>query len=320
MRIILAVGFVALVGVGLVARAVPDRPYTVAYASFGPLNSAIYVADADGRHERLLLSGSVLDTNPSFSPDGKSILFTSRRHGSADIYRAQLDGSGLERLTNDPAFDDQAVMSPDGRNVAFVSSRSGQADLWVLDIRSKGLRNLTNHRGGDYRPAWSPDGQWIAFTSDRDSDGAQSATPSSRGQFSPTQTTELYVVRADGRDLRRLTDGDASVGGAAWSGDGTRLAFYEAAPADWRAMNTDFPVPPSPATSQIVNVRLATGERQVLTSGPGRKYSPKWTRGGFAYTRGDVQEKREGASGSTTSLPASVSRTAARTCSGRSRA
>ena len=48
-----------------------EGPYTVAYASFGPLNSAIYIADADGSHERMVIGGSVLDMNPSFSPDGR---------------------------------------------------------------------------------------------------------------------------------------------------------------------------------------------------------------------------------------------------------
>ena len=40
--------------------------------------------------------------NPSFSPDGQSVLFTSRRNGSADIYRVRIDGSRLERLTEIP--------------------------------------------------------------------------------------------------------------------------------------------------------------------------------------------------------------------------
>ena len=99
---------------------------------------AIYVADADGSHERMLLERSVLDMNPSFSPDGRSVLFTSRRNGSADIYRVRIDGSRLEQLTDDPAFDDQAVMSPDGR--AWRSSRRAavQADVWVLDLASRG--------------------------------------------------------------------------------------------------------------------------------------------------------------------------------------
>ena len=184
-------------------------------------------------------------------------------------------------------------MAPDGRRVAFVSSRGGQADVWILDLATRRVRNLTDHPGGDYRPAWSPDGEWIAFTSDRDSDGAREATPRNRGeQFSPKQTTEIYVVRTDGTGLRRVTDGDTSVGGAAWSRDGQKLAFYEASPVDWRAMGTDFLGGPSLATSQIVSVDLRDGTREVLTSGPGRKYLPKWVGSGIAYTRGDLGEKR----------------------------
>jgi TolB protein len=147
------VGLVVLFGSALADQTPASGPYTVAYASFGPLNSAIYVANADGRHEQLLVGGSVLDMNPSFSPDGRTVLFTSRRDGSADIYRVQIDGTGLERLTDDPAFDDQAVMSPDSRRVAFVSSRSGDADVWILDLASRRLQNLTHQSGGDYRPA-----------------------------------------------------------------------------------------------------------------------------------------------------------------------
>src|SRR5215831_558974 len=141
MRIAAAVALVSLVVHAVVVQSTKN-PYTVAYASFGPLNSAIYVADADGSHERILVGGSALDMNPSFAPDGQSVVFTSRRNGSADIYRVRIDGSHLERLTDDPAFDDQAVMAPDGRRIAFVSSRSGQADVWILDLVSRQLRNL----------------------------------------------------------------------------------------------------------------------------------------------------------------------------------
>ena len=292
MRILGTVVLVCVAGLAVMAQGRANEPYTVAYASFGPLNSAIYVADADGSRERVVVDGPVLDMNPSFSADGRSIVFTSRRNGSADIYRVRLDGSGLERLTDDPAFDDQAVMAPDGRRIAFVSSRDGQADVWILDLASRRVRNLTNHPGGDYRPAWSPDGRWIAFTSDRDSAGARASTPISTGTFSPPQATVLYLVRDDGTELRRLTDGKMSVGSAAWSSDGARVAVYEASAADWRAMGTDFMGGPSLATSQIVSIDLRSGDRQVLTIGAGRKYSPKWIGRVVAYTRGDVQEKR----------------------------
>lgn len=72
MRTLPFLGLSILCGVGLVAQSSPSEPYTVAYASFGPLDAAIYIADADGGHERVLVGGSMLDMNPSFSPDGQS--------------------------------------------------------------------------------------------------------------------------------------------------------------------------------------------------------------------------------------------------------
>ena len=57
-------------------------------------------------------------------------------------------------------------------------------------------------------------------------------------------------------------------------------------------MGSDLPGGPSAATSQIVSFDVATGARTVLTSGPGRKYQPKWVGDGVAYTRGEVDERR----------------------------
>jgi TolB protein len=284
---------ILLAGMGPAAHCnAADRPPKVSYASFGPLNTAIYIADADGGHERQLIDSAELDVNPSLSPDGRWVIFSSRRNGSADLYRIGIDGSRLERLTDHAAYDDQAAFSPNGKQVVFVSSRAGQADIWLLDLRSRTLRNLTDHPGGDYRPAWSPDGKWIAFTSDRDSPGALAATPRSTGRpFSPDQKTQIYVMRVDGTGLRRLTSGEASVGGASWSPRGESVAFYEASATDWRSMGTDFnPLPP--ATSQIVSIVLATGARTVHTSGPGRKFAPEWlTDGRIAYLHGPEDDR-----------------------------
>src|SRR5271166_5891886 len=109
-----------------------DAPkYRVAFSSFGPVNLVVYVADADGSNARPLLQLPDQHYNASFTADGRWILFTSTRGGSAHIYRVRADGSGLERLTDSPAFNDQAAASPDGRLVAFVSDRSGQADIWL---------------------------------------------------------------------------------------------------------------------------------------------------------------------------------------------
>ena len=76
--------------------------YTIAYSGFAPLNTDIFIADADGRNPKPFLASLALDFNASFSRDGRWIVFTSERNGSADIYRAHVDGTGLEQLTNDP--------------------------------------------------------------------------------------------------------------------------------------------------------------------------------------------------------------------------
>ena len=83
---------------------------TVAYASFAPLNTDIFIADADGANAAPFLPGPGLDDNASFSFDGQWVVFTSDRGGSTDLYRARIDGSDLTRLTDDPAFDDQGAV------------------------------------------------------------------------------------------------------------------------------------------------------------------------------------------------------------------
>ena len=195
----------------------PPKSYALAIASFAPLNSDVFVADPDGRNARPFLPDrDALDYNASFSADGKWIVFTSTRGGNADIYRARLDGSKLEKLTDSAAFDDQGVLSPDGRLLAFVSSRSGQADIWTLDLKSGDLRNVTSSPGGDFRPQWSPDGEWLAFSSDRTSTNPKFT-------FATLHSTELYVVRPDGSDLRRVTS-DGRVRGQPAVVEGRRIA------------------------------------------------------------------------------------------------
>jgi len=258
---------------GLAPGAIVAQDYTVAYASFGPLNTDIFITDGDGTDAVPFLPDPGLDYNASFSADEQWVIFTSERNGSADIYRARPDGSDLERLTDDVAFDDQAALSPDGRTLAFVSSRSGNADVWLLDLQTRGLRNLTDHAAGEFRPAWSPNGEWIAFSTDRDS-------PNPKLNFALVQSTEIYVVRRDGTGLRRLTNEQGVAGSPAWSPDGANIAFYQAPISEAgplvRLRSGCDERSGACGTTQVAVLELATGNTRVLTDGPGAKLSPQW--------------------------------------------
>src|SRR5262249_31765636 len=115
----------------------PRQAYMIAFGSFAPTRTNIFLAYGDGGNARPLLANPAVDYNASFSRNGAWVVFTSERSGSADIYRVHPDGSGLERLTDDPAFDDQGTLSPDGRTLAFVSTRGGSAHIWLLDIETR---------------------------------------------------------------------------------------------------------------------------------------------------------------------------------------
>lgn len=189
---------------------------------------ALYIADADGREERALLPPGASSYDASFSADGHWIVFTSERSGSADIYRVHPDGTGLEQLTNSPSFEDQGALSPDGRTLAFVSTRGGgMANIWLLDLKTGRSRNLTPSSAGNFRPAWSPDGQWIAFSSNRDTALVRDIRPTGGQAWEWMQLNSIYLIRADGTGLRRLTPLDQIAGSPKWSPDGRHLVYYQ---------------------------------------------------------------------------------------------
>jgi TolB protein len=247
--------------------------YQIAFGGFAPINTDVFIADADGRNARRLAPHSDLDQNASFSRDGRWVVFTSWRGGTADLYRVHPDGSGLEQLTNDPAFDDQGVFSPDGRQLAFVSNRGGQVDLWLLELDTGRLRQITNDRDGDFRPSWSPDGRWLAFTSEL---GEPRRVV---GFGAPAQSIEVHVIQPDGTGRRRLTSSDSLAGSPSWTADGRSILFYRAAPAE--ASKTL-----SPARNQgngsfdIAAVDVEGGNVRVLAAGPGERWTPHELAGG----------------------------------------
>ena len=119
-------------------------------------------------------------------------------------------------------------------------------------------------------PAWSPDGKWLAFSSDR-----SSTKPKGRAGFTLMHSTEIYVIRADGSGLRRLTFSQTFAGSPVWSADGKRLAFYEAEPDE---VNKIVAVErKTGGTTQISTIEVATGERARRDKRPrGKTLFRRW--------------------------------------------
>jgi Tol biopolymer transport system component len=249
----------------------------------GPSVSELFVANADGSGAKALFRNSGFDYHASFSSDGKWIVFTSERSGlgQSDIYRVHADGTAIEQLTDNPAFDDQASLSPDGKKLAFVSSREkGTANIFIMDIASKKVTNLTTLSGiagdpmkpnGFFRPAWSPDGRWLAFASDRNTIWRGHGNGSG---WEHTQELGIYLVKVDGMDLRKISEEGICSGSPEWSKDGKRVMFYEMSVEDTWNARTSFGA--ARATSQIVSVDIATGKKEVHTTGPGLKLLPQY--------------------------------------------
>jgi Tol biopolymer transport system component len=254
-------------------------PHRIALNSLVHAESHLLIANADGSEEHPLLASPDFDYDPAWSPDGRWIVFTSDRQGSADLYRVRPDGSQLQRLTDSPALDDQAAFSPDSRQLVFVSTRTGgHANLWILNLSTRATRALTRGSGGDFRPAWSPDGKWIAFCSDRGS-----LLPMTKRSFEHLQLARIYLIRPDGSGLRALTSQDEVCGSPKWASDSRRIVGY-CLSAEETYTYRRFTVPEG-GNTRLVTIDVNTGEQQSI-SAPGVKISPQvFPSGRIGYVR-----------------------------------
>jgi Tol biopolymer transport system component len=107
------------------------------------------------------------DMQPSFSPDGRRIVFTSRRDRDYEIYVMTVDGSEQRRLTNSRGIDMNPVFSPDNRRIAFTSNRDGNYEIYVMDADGRNQRRVTRTPERSDFSCWHPDGKHVVFVGER---------------------------------------------------------------------------------------------------------------------------------------------------------
>jgi Tol biopolymer transport system component/DNA-binding winged helix-turn-helix (wHTH) protein len=128
-----------------------------------------------------LISSTMMESGPQFSPDGSKIVFESTRSGSYEVWMCRSDGSGLIQLTHFKSPTGTPRWSPDGQQIAFDSATGGNVDIFVIDSQGGSPRRLTNEPSHGVVPSWSRDGRWIYFSSNRTGSGQIWKMPSAGG-------------------------------------------------------------------------------------------------------------------------------------------
>jgi serine/threonine protein kinase/Tol biopolymer transport system component len=133
----------------------------VAYVSFP--DGTLWRSKLDGTDKLQLSSSPLYAVLPSWSPDGKEIVFYAGQQGKpARIYLVQSDGGTPQELTpNEPGQQYDPVWSADGNSVAFGGPPGGPTAIHVVDVKTRQVSLLPDSQGL-YSPRWSPDGQYIA--------------------------------------------------------------------------------------------------------------------------------------------------------------
>jgi TolB protein len=219
----------------------------------------IYISDYDGANQRRITINRVLNLTPSWSPDGRSIAYTSYRRGFPDLVISNIFAGTMEEPTKGcTAGPGQLcqnylpVFSPDGTQIAFASSRDGNPELYVMNRDGSNVRRITNHPNVDFTPTWSPSGTQIAFLSDR------SGSP------------QIYVISPDGTGMRRVSY-ETYADRPTWS------------PAPYNEIAFTARTGPG---FDIKVLNIASSETRQITFGEGSNESPAWSPNGrhLAFT------------------------------------
>lgn len=211
------------------------------------------------------LRGWVRNRLPMWTPNGRELIFVTEflRFRGMDIMILNPDVPSLRFLTDSPHDETAPAITAEppyrlayeffnGRNWDIVVERIGHEDVWL----AQQVQPFVDGRADDRMPRWSPDGETLAFISNRAS-----------------IRSDIYLVDADGRNLRRLTRSMEVDEHMAWSPAGTHIAFVTG-----RDLNRE-----------IYLVNVASRAVTNLTRDPGGDYAPEWSPDGewiaFVSTR-----------------------------------
>ena len=258
----------------------------IAYVAGKTGQKEIVMADYDGVGMTPVTRNGSINLMPVWSPDARSLAYTSFSQGYPDLYRAfPFERRPAQTLAAFNGINSSPSWSPDGKSVAMTLSKDGNPEIYVLTVATGTLKRLTRHAGIDTEPTWSPTGRDIAFISDRagpphlftmDAEGGNVRPLTSSGRhtqprWSPkgdmilyTQrqgTHDIWAVNADGSNPRRLTSGPGDNQGPTWAPNGRHLMFQTNRLGAW----------------QIFSMLIDGSAQTPVTRGSTDATSPSWS-------------------------------------------
>ena len=222
--------------------------------------SELYTSDLLFTRISPLTADRAFIAGPKWSPDGRSLLFTSYfKSGFPDIYRIDVDSRRKTPIATFKGLNSGGTFSPDGRQIAMSLSGTGNSEIYVSDSRGKNLRRLTMNKSLETSPSWSPDGRRLVFSSD-----------------APGKP-QLYEISSSGGPTRRIpTNISSYCSEPAWNPvDENLIAFTVAVRGGFQIALYD------------ANKRSS----EILTRGPS-SLEPTWLRDGrhlvFTQRKGNI--------------------------------
>ena len=247
------------------------------FAFVGPAENAmgagLAVAEVGGTTSTIVYRDPARNVlGPQWSPDGERLIFgigtfnaffngflglflkpEDRAEGGAQVAIVNADGTGFRELTSGPNNNGFPSMAPDGRRFVYRTFGPEGEGLRIMDIDTGQVTSIAS--GYDNFPLWSPRGDLIMFSRQDEGD------------------YEIYTVKPDGTDVRRLTRSKGNDAHMAWSPDGafilfasTRMGFKD------EATYTDAPQP----YGEIFVMRADGTDVQQLTDNQWEEGTPAW--------------------------------------------
>ena len=190
-----------------IGQALADAPATAKIVFASSLNvkakdgSDIYIMNPDGTGRVNLTRHNANDSEPTWSPSGKHILWTSDRDGENDLYYMNANGKSIRRVFKKRANRSNPAWAPDGQQIAYY--RGEEHAIYIAPRNGANEERLVN----GWHPTWSPEGTEIAFVS---FDGS----------------LDIRVIDLKTRSERVLVPMEQSLlRDPVWSPDGTKIAF-----------------------------------------------------------------------------------------------